>query len=368
MIQSIKSVRGLTLVEMMVSLAIGLVLIAAVGYAYLGSRAAYRQQEGLARMQEGARFAFETLTYDIRMAGFTGCRANSSVNVLNGANWYGNLYSQPLVGYETGAAPATIAGNVVAGDSLAVLRADNSAEYSITNHNPASAQFQLAANHDLKQGEILVATDCSHSVTFQMTNVNNNNTIATVNHNAGNATVPGNCTKGFGQSAPGSGVPLCTANGVAYTFNPGSRLLRMSGNIYYIGNNGNGIPSLYRLRLNAAGGNVGATAEELVEGVEDMQITYGVDTSNPATCSDTDGVVDTYVDANAVPATAPCATAEDDWKKVLSVRISLLMRTEDGITSQPQPYFFTNPLAATVPVDRRLRKVFTTTVAVRNRL
>lgn len=363
----IKSVRGLSLVELMVAMAIGLVLIAAVGYAYLGSRSAYRQQEALARMQEGARFAFETLTHDIRMAGFSGCRANTSVSVLSGANWYGNLYSQPLVGFETGAAPATIAGSVAGGDSLAVLRADNSTEYTITSHNPTSAQFQLAANHDLKQGEILVATDCSHSVTFQMSNVNNNNTIDTVVHNTG-AMVPGNCTKGFGESAPGSGVPLCTANGVAYTFAPGSRILRMSGNIYYIGNNGNGIPSLYRLRLNASGGNVGATAEELVEGVEDMQITYGVDTSNPATCADNDGSVDTYVDANAVPATAPCATLEDDWKKALSVRISLLMRTENGITSQPQPYFFTNPLAATVPADRRLRKVFTTTIAVRNRL
>jgi type IV pilus assembly protein PilW len=201
-----------------------------------------------------------------------------------------------------------------------------------------------------------------------MTNVNNNNTVETVNHNGGGALTPGNCTKGFGESTPGSGVPLCTANGVAYTFTPGSRILRMSGNIYYIGNNPNGEPSLYRLRLGQSGGNAAATAEELVEGVEDMQITYGVDTSNPATCSQTDGVVDAYVTASNVAATAPCASSADDWKKVLSVRIRLLMRTEDNIASQPQPYFYTNPLNATTPTDRRLRKVFTTTIGVRNRL
>ena len=365
---STTSMRGMSLIELMIALTIGMVMIAAVGYAYLGGSAAYRQQEALARMQEGARFAFETMTYDIRMAGFTGCRAETSVNVLNGTNWFGNLYGQPLVGYETGAAPASISGTIVAGDSLQVLRADNSKEYVVDSHNPTSAQFQLSAPHDLMEGEILVATDCSHSVTFQMTNVNNNNTVSTVNHNTGGSQTPGNCTKGFGQSAPGSGVPLCTANGVDYTFNPGSRVMRMSGNIYFIRNNPNGVPSLYRLRLNQSGGNAGTVAEELVEGVEDMQITYGVDTSTPAVCADNDGVVDTYVTASNVPATAPCVNDEDDWKKVLSVRIRLLMRTQDGIASQPQPYFYTDPVVATTPADRRLRKVFTTTIAVRNRL
>lgn len=360
-------IRGFTLVELMVALAIGLVLVAAIGYAYLGGRAAYRQQEALARMQEGARFAFESMTYDIRMAGFTGCRANTSVNVVNGNNWYANLYDQPLVGYETGTQPPDVV-NAIA-DSLTVLRADNSNEYVVQSHNPASAQFQFAANHDLQQGEILVVTDCSHSATFQMTSVNNNNTANTVVHNNGNATTPGNCTKGFGETALGSGVPDCaSANGVAYTFNPGSRVLRLSGNTYFIQANPNGIPSLYRQRLNTTGGNAASTAEELVEGVEDMQITYGVDTSSPATCSQTDGVVDAYVAASSVPATAPCATALDDWKKVLSVRISLLMRTENGIVTQPQSYFYNNPLVATTATDRRLRKVFTTTIAVRNRL
>lgn len=360
----IKYIRGLSLIELMVALAISLVLLAAIGYAFLGGRAAYRQQEALARMQEGARFAFETMTYDIRMAGFTGCRANTSVNVLNGSSWYNNLYSQPLVGYDAGSMPAVVTASV-AGDALAVLRADNSTEYTITSHNPTAAQFDLAANHDFTQGEILVVTDCSHSATFQMTNPTTTNVV----HNAGAVTTPGNCTKGFGETAPGSGVPDCTSvNGVPYTFGPGSRLLRMSGNIYYIGNNPNGVPSLYRLRLSAASGNAATTAEELVEGVEDMQITYGVDTSSPATCSQTDGVVDTYVTASAVLASAPCATAVDDWKKVLSVRISLLMQTENNIVSQPQSYFYDNPLAATTATDRRLRKVFTTTIAVRNRL
>lgn len=358
-----KTIRGLSLIELMVSMAIGLVLVAAIGYAYLGGSAAYRQQEALARMQEGARFAFETLTYDVRMAGFTGCRSTTSVNVLNGNDWYGNLFNRALMGYETGTMPPGVGGSTA--DSLVVLRADNSKEYVVTGHNPLAAQFDVAGTHDLKQGEILVVTNCDHTATFQMTNPTTNNVV----HNSGNVTNPGNCTKGFGETAAGSGVPDCTTtNGVAYTFAPGSRLLRMSGNIYFIAANPAGVPSLYRQRLVASGGNAATTAEELVEGVEDMQIRYGVDTSSPATCSQSDGTVDTYVTASAVTATAPCATDEDDWKKVLSVRVSLLMRTENGIVSQAQSYFYDNPMVATTAADRRLRKVFTTTIAVRNRL
>lgn len=339
-----RRMRGLSLIELLIAVVLGSLVVAAVGNVYLSSTRTYRTQEGLARLQEGARFAFETMTYDIRMAGFTGCSSATSVNVLSGTNWYGNLFSQPLMGYE--AAPAVISANVVAGDSLQVLRADNSNEYSIDSHNPTAAQFQLAANHDLKQGEILVATDCSHSVTFQMTNVNNNNTIDTVVHNTGTAT-PGNCTKGFGESAPGSGVPLCTANGVEYTFGPGSHLLRLSGNIYYIGNNPNNEPSLYRLRLTAAGGNAATVAEELVEGVEDMQITYGEDTTQVSVpgCPDDNCSVDAYVHANAVT----------DWKRVVSARITLTMRTADNLSTESG-------------ADSRIRRTFTTTIALRNRL
>ncbi len=365
--RSVHFSRGLSLIELMIAMAIGLLLISAIGWAFLGSRGAYRQQEALARMQEGARFAFETMTHDIRMAGFTGCRNLTAVSTLSGTDWFNNLYAQPLVGYDAGAAPAVISASVVAGDALAVLRADNDKEYVVANHNAGGAQFQLTANHDFQQGEILVATDCNHSALFQMTNANPGNSTNLVNNAAG-ASAPGNCTTGLGESAPNSGLPSCTPTGVPYTFAAGSRLLRLSGNIYYIRNNPNGIPSLYRLRLGTAGGNASATAEELVEGVENMQITYGVDTSSPATCAQTDGTVDAYVDAADVPATVPCATAVEDWKKVLSVRIRLLMRSEDNIVSTPQSYFFDDPVNATTATDNRLRQVFTTTIAVRNRL
>lgn len=355
-----RKVHGLSLIEMMIALTLGMILMAGVGYAYLGSRQTYRLQDGLSRMQEGARHAFDTLAFDVRMAGFAGCKASTTANVLNSTSgWYADLFSQPLTGYEGGVStfPSDISASILTGDALAVLRADNTREYIVASHNPASAQFGLTAVSDLQKGEILTVTDCNHAAVFQMSGPTATGT-ANVVHNTGAVVSPGNCTKGLGSPVPAP----CTTNGTPYTFGPNSRVMRMSGNLYYIRTSVAPEPALYRQRLTQSGGNATTIAEELVEGVEDMQITYGVDTTATA-----DKVVDQYVTADQVTVVAPGASNAEKWQRVLSVKISLLMRsTENNITTAPQAYTFNG--ATRTPADRRLRKVFTTTIAVRNRL
>lgn len=344
-----QSWRGFSLIELLIGMALGLALVLVISYAYLGSKQTFRLQDTLSRMQENARFVFETLGFDVRMAGFTGCgNTATAVNTVNGAtDWDKNLLSAPLIGYEEGvsAFPDGVAGNVLRGDALTILRGDGS-DYTIDSHNPTAASIHLTANHDIKQGEILVITDCQHTAVFQMTNTNTNNTIAVVDHGTGGSTSPGNCTKGLGHPL------VCDTNGTPYTFAPGSKILRMSGVNYHIRTNDHGEPALFRTRLGATStGNATRINEELAEGIENMQITYGEDTNN-------DNAVDRYVAANAVA----------DWSRVLSVRISLLLASvgTDAYTSEPQQYIFNG--ATVTPADRRLRKVFDTTIAVRNRL
>jgi type IV pilus assembly protein PilW len=372
---------GFTLIELMISLTLGMLIIITIGYIYLGASRVSRSLEASSSMQEGARYAIERLGFDLRMAGYTGCAYSTVANVLNNPSaWQSNLTGQPVIGYES-SVPSSVTSSSfprARGDAITIVRADNSKEYIVDSHNPNSAQFQLMANHDLKQGEVLVVTDCSHAAVFEMTNVNNNNTIKTVNHNTGGSTTPGNYTKGFGIPAGGSSpftpASNCAANGslsycgdvngTAYTFAQGSRIYRLSSVTYYIATDAKGQPALYRQRLSyTGGGNAQLVNEEIVEGIEDMQISYGVDTSSPA-----DKTVDAYVRADQVEASAPGATADEDWQRVLSVRVSLLMASRVGevATTQPQTYTF-NGMTMT-PTDNRLRKVFTTTIAVRNRL
>ncbi len=65
--------RGMTLVELMVGLAIGLFLVAVMSTMYLGSRSTFVAQESGARLQENGRFAMDTIANDLRMSGFRGC-------------------------------------------------------------------------------------------------------------------------------------------------------------------------------------------------------------------------------------------------------------------------------------------------------
>jgi type IV pilus assembly protein PilW len=358
--------RGFSLIELMISLTIGMAIVVTIGYVYLGASATFRSLEASSRIQENVRFAFERMTHDIRMAGFTGCAFKTTANVLNNPDdWGHRLFERPLEGYEDGSTLPTGIPTALRGDAISVIRADNSREYIIDSHNPSAAQLQLKGNHDLKQGELLIATDCQHAALFQMANVNNNNNIATVNHNSGNATSPGNCTKGFGLPIPSP----CTANGTAYTFSEGSRIFRLSAITYLIKNKETNSskperPALFRqaIRVNSSGDSE-LMSEELVDGIADMQLRYGIDTSVTA-----DGTVDTYVTASDVATTAPGTNDKERWSRALAVQIDLLAASlpSQQVNTAVQNYYFNG--TTVTPSDRQMRRAFTTTVAVRNRL
>jgi type IV pilus assembly protein PilW len=363
-----RAMEGVTLIEMMISLTIGLLIIAGIGYAYLGTKQTFRTQDALSRMQEGARTAFEIMSKDIRMAGFRGCPMNDvdapvDINVLAAAgDWDKNLIAQPLVGYEKATATAWIAfpagvtgvvANVIAGDALTVLHADNTKEYFVSSHDTGTSQLTLNANHDLQQGEILIVAkpDCSQSAVFQKTNAC---TIAA-----------GSCGNKIVKHGSSSGVAATSI--VGEPFGSGSHVYRLSAVTYYIRNNSNPVPepSLYRqiLGTDSATNTPNNVAQELIEGVQDMQLSYGIDTT-----ATPDGAIDSYVTADAVA----------DWSTVLGIRISLLMVSQSGenITTNPQQYVLdrngdgdVSDAGETVaPTDKLLRKVFITTISVKNRL
>ncbi len=113
---------------------------------------------------------------------------------------------------------------------------------------------------------------------------------------------------------------------------------------YSIGNGASGLPALFRQEFNGA-------AQELVEGVQDMQVLYGID-------SDNDQFPNQYVTSNNVG---------PNFQNVVSIRIMLLLQSiDDFVADDPQTYTFNG--ATTTPADRRLRQVFTTTIALRNRI
>ncbi|MBP8270853.1 MAG: prepilin-type N-terminal cleavage/methylation domain-containing protein, partial [Sphaerotilus sp.] len=79
--------RGVTLVELMVGMTLGLFLVGVMGMIFLGSKGTFQAQNHVSRLQESARFTVDTLAADLRMSGFRGCRgtgvATPVANFLN---------------------------------------------------------------------------------------------------------------------------------------------------------------------------------------------------------------------------------------------------------------------------------------------
>ena len=331
--------KGLSLVELMISLTLGLATVAAVGWVYLGTMQTYRTHDAISRVQEGARHAFELISKDLRMSGTVGCPYTTFTNDLTTpTDWYKNLFGQPLSSIEQDGSDTDEVNEF--SDALSVLRADVSREIIVSSH--AGSAFSVPSGHGVQDGELMVATDCNHAAVFQASGT----TDTSIGHGAGgNLNATGNL-------------------GAAYT--PNSRLYRMKAVTYFVRPNDAEVPSLYRMVPIGTAGT--ETPEELVEGVEDLQVTYGVDTDIPA-----DGVVNLvdgegYISADDVDsASVPGANAAEKWQRVVSVRVSLLLHTaEDRLAQEPQNYAYNGNDDITAP-DLRIRKVFTHVIKVRNR-
>ncbi|HEU4622772.1 MAG TPA: PilW family protein [Burkholderiaceae bacterium] len=333
---------GLTIVELMVAMTIGLVLIGAVLAIYLSQRQTYRLTDNLGRVQESARLAFELMSRDLREAGNQGCANTKYVaNVLNNANggtpdWWADL-STPLIGYDGNVAfPGAAIGNgtaqrVTGTDAVWIARATGDS-LSIASHNPPAAMFHLTkAVHPFKPGDIAVICDYQQASIFQVTGPSAMN--ATLVHGAGANVSPGNCSVGLGYKKPVD----CSHGGTSYQYGLNAQIMKLDGVGWYIGNNGRGASggkSLYKVSLVNNSGTTAPVASEVIEGVNDLQISYLLS-----------GGAD-YVDASAINAA--------DWEKVIAVRLSI------GFMG-PDPYVTTSA-ASSGQVTRSLTHV----IALRN--
>ena len=361
-ISSKKYKQGFTIVELMIALVLGLLLTTGITKVYLTTKDTYNLSENLARMQENSRFSMGVLTQDIRMAGFMPCRLTGNMaNTINSTESFFDFFNQSIIGYEGGVstfpsafpATGTNPGDRVAGtDAVVILRGDDEI-YKITQHNPVSAQFKLNDLHTLQDGDIALVCDGSDSALFQVSNVNSSN--VTIVHNTGVAVSPGNCSVSMGGDGDCSNITGL----VAHTYGPGSQLVKFKAVGYYIGISVSGASySLYRRRLDVDAGTATFASEELVDGIENMQILYGEDT-------DSDNEPERYFTANNVTT----------WNNIVAAKVGLLAHTPDQTNKINDTNIYNvagtqvadTSTAITHDGDRRIRSVFNSTVKIRNR-
>lgn len=340
--RDLRGQRGASLVEIMIALVLGMLLTAALFQVYVSSKQSYRLQEALIRRQENLRYATLALTRDLRMAGYRGCLSEGAQirNTLNGADEYLYNYGLPAQGFEAvdgGWSPPlhSSVGAVVPGTDVLTLRMPLDPVVYVARSMPeASADLKVQEGLDPPPfapagGDIVLISDCSGAAVFQITQY----TAASGNivHNTGSAKVaPGNATKDLGRRYPA-----------------GSEIMKIVTAHYFIRDSAAGTgPALWK-RVGPA-----QPGEELVEGIENLQLLYGED-------SDGDWAPDAYRKANEVT----------DWSRVVAVRVALLAVGVGETLAESDPRTFRLLDTVVGPFnDRRLRRVITFTVTLRSRL
>jgi len=324
--------RGFSLVEMMVAIVIGLILLAGVSSVMVSTKRSYNTQDSLGRMQENARIAMVIMERDLRNAGYMGCN-NNSTNVTNVLDPTGTGYSDFNYGistlfegsegggnfYPSGTTVASVLGTVTprAGTDMFVIRGaspDDSFQIKQKAVNEAGS-LHIVAGSDIQAGEILMLSDCSSTDIFQVTSKNTSSSLDNLVHNSGTTGIePGN--------DPKSAISGSNGAKLSKIYDTDAQLMRFQSTVYYIANGASGEPALWRRRITTTGG---FTDEELVEGIENLQVLYGEDTNN-------DDIPDAWRKAYD-----PTDTTKPDrvqnWSHVVAVRFGIISRALANLNS-----------------------------------
>lgn len=262
----IKPLQGLTLVELLVSLVLGALLFIMMMNVFLFTKKMLLTQQGITRMQMNARTIDYLLGKAIRNSGVFGCQRLST-----------GMNDQPLKGITYQDIPTALRANrkvmkrIIPESDILWLQA------SLKNYPLATYAQTLA---QLKSGTIVVLTDCQKMAAFTV--------------------------------KPGMTIDT---QGYAAT----ATLNVLSSTVYYVAQSsrknaqGNPILALYSTDFN------GRTIE-LVEGVEELQLTYG---------QWVQGKLE-YLPAHAV----------QNWQQVISVRLQALLNTVETHEPMMQKWWY----------------------------
>lgn len=374
------SAKGVSLIELMIAVLIGSILVLGLVEVFAASRTAYQMSEGMARVQENSRFAMDYLQRDLRMGGHFGCvndqthqqTAGEMQSHFDPANPQLN-FDVSVQGYEaqnTGPGNtinlATAAGNwapalptyisdlnPLPGSDIIVLRflsgegvpvSSFVAAPGTTTIQVSPARWTTLTNGGVADPKLFGIADCNYADIFEA------------------STAPGTGTL----TVQPMGLNKTDFTSDRYSASPAGQamLYRAESMVYYVAQSaaGGGQRALYRTRFNSSGGAIAPMTEELVEGIDSLQLLYGLDAS-AATGATPSGYIGNQVTANNVP----LAQA----KYVGLIRVGMLTRSPNkaasmGPNSPPSALGvnFTTP----APFDGNYRTAYESTIALRNRL
>jgi type IV pilus assembly protein PilW len=314
-----QSQRGVSLIELMVALVIGLFMIGGAIAVYLKAQDAYATTDATARLQENARYALGVIESDVRMGSFWGLNNRPDFITANASSAFpaacGATFATDVDNFLTGTnntyslACAATAGGAAANSDVLIVR------HASANRITPQASPVATAERD----RVLIVTSRMAGQIF-------------VPKDIANALPPG-----FATSDPANAPPLADTR-------------QMVTNAYYVSQDSSvatGYPALRRKHL-VAGPAI--ADEEILPGVQNLQFQMGVDTNE-------DGTADVFVNPGSVPANG----------RPVSVRVWLLLRAQnlDVSFSDSTTYVFGDQTLA-APGDRFRRMLVSKTIQLRN--
>ncbi len=288
--------NGFSIIEMMISITIGLIILAGLTAIFISNSRARTEIERANRQIENGRYALQLLSDDVRLAGYyaefdpsgltsPGALIDPCVTSLVGLRDGLPLHVQ---GYDNASTIPSCISDVKPLTDILVIRRASTCEAGIGDCDPVAANLV----------PYFQASLCSNPAQLNFPIVNNGSYL-------------------------GSYYQLDT-NPTKLTLNKRdcttvAALHRYRTHIYFIANNnkpGDGIPTLKRaeLGIDPATGILGFPIVPLVDGIENLQLQYGIDSPT------VDGAPDSY---SAAPASV------NDWRAVVSIKINLLARNTE---------------------------------------
>ena len=254
--------KGFSLIELMIGLVLGLFVTGIVITVFMQSKRSYNQDDEIARLQENGRYALQVMSRDLTLAGFLG--------------------------------------NVQIADEISLSDLPTNAPCGIDWHNPSESPLNTPIR--------VFDTDypsCIPAISGTQ--------VLVIKH-----------AKGTPSTSPGTNKLMLSSNGkdgslyVSSTTSaqPNTQYWEFQVHGYYIADEDNdGIPGLYRKRVVADGSSsLDIKADgELVPGVENFRVTFGLDSNGG------DGIADNYT-------TSPSAA---DLNIAVSARLDILLRTSN---------------------------------------
>ena len=331
--RSVNSIAGFSLIELMVSSTIGLLLLAALTTVFVNSSQTQKEQQKSMQQIENGRYALDVISQDLRHAGF-----------------YGQFYNLPPLTAATIAMPAALP-NPCATDATSLL---NALPLPVQEYNnPATSPIACLDNANyLANTDILVIRRASTAVLPTSSSPLDNEVYMQSNPPSVEIQIGKHSANLASQKADGNAVDIFKKDGTTpadirkyhvhiYFISPcsvptGPATANAPATCQSTDDGGTPIPTLKRLELTA-----GPTMNlvPLVEGIENLQIDYGVD-DTPNVPSSTgflgDGAPDCYdtdpgsgTNTGISPA-AGCSAGNPGsvtaWSEVVTAKVYLLAR------------------------------------------